>query len=117
MIGFEYGTKKLFGINWNVTLSGNDFSVNTGEVRGGIPIYVYQNTEFGTLAFAYIENPENIKIKEERYNDVLDEIHRKDISGKPILIYYDEKYKDSCSEWNNKNNTLYLLNEFENLFL
>jgi hypothetical protein len=116
MVGFDYGEKYLFGVNWKIILSGNDFSVKTNEVNGGIPIFVYQNEKYGMIAFAYIEYPEKININETYYQKILNEIHSKTNDGKPILIYENEKYISFYSEWNEKNNTIYKLEDFKNMF-
>jgi len=112
MIGFDYGEKTFLGITWKVIISGNDFTLKTDEVKGGIPIMVYKSDEYGMIAFVYINDPIDIPIPKENFNSILAEIKNHSLIGKPLLLYIDEKYKDLCSEWNNRNNTLYKLDVF-----
>jgi hypothetical protein len=112
MIGFDYDEKTFLGVTWKVILSGNDFTLKTGEVRGGIPVMVYKNDEYGMIALVYINDPIDIDIPKKNYNGILVEIKKQSLIGKPLLLYIDEKYKDLCSKWNNGNNTLYKLNDF-----
>lgn len=112
MIGFEYDEKTFLGVRWKVILSGNDFTLKTSEVRGGIPVMVYENDEYGMIAFVYINDPIDIVIPREKYNSFLEKIKKYSLIGKPLLLYIGEKYKNLCSEWNNRNNTLYELDVF-----
>ena len=112
MIGFDYDEKIFLGVKWKVILSGNDFSLKTGEVRGGIPVMVYKNDEYGMIAFVYINDPIDIVIPKENYNSILAEIKNHSLIGKPLLLYIDDKDKDLYAEWNNGNNTIYKLDVF-----
>jgi len=117
MIGIPQGTDVLFGITWKKYFSGhdlseyNDSSKKIGEVNSGLTVTVYENSQYGLIAFS-VDALNQIRIED--INKALDMIKQKTDMNRPYIIYCDVNHKSLYSQWNNGNNTIILLKDFYN---
>lgn len=116
MIGIPHGTEDLFGVTWSKFISGHDFSEyddnskKTGEASTGLTVIAYENSQYGQMAFS-VDAIQQINIEDN--NKLLTKVKLKTDQNKPYIIYCNEDHKYLYSQWNNGNNTIILLKDFE----
>jgi hypothetical protein len=112
-IVLDKGTKVIWGQEWKHTIEQLPDDDNS---EGGCLLDVFFNAEFGKFAALYITGLEDIGINSD-HEKLYFEIKRKWQENIPYIIYEEEKYKQTCTEWNKSSNTVCSKNDFKSLFV
>jgi hypothetical protein len=108
-IVLDKGTKVIWGQEWKHTIEQLPDDDNS---EGGCLVDVFSNAEFGKFAALYITGLEDIG-KNSGHEGLFFEIKRKWQENIPYIVYEEEKYKQTCAEWNNSSNTVCSKDDFE----